>query len=175
MVRALAAGEQSSALPRLRAVEQITVADLESDELRRIVALWDKWRGGRAMPERRDIAMKDLGRHLNKISLIRVIDDGLDYEFRVIGDAHVEVYDSTFHGKRMSDVSALSGKIGKMLRTPFELVRTTRQAIAFRGLIGREFTHAHFSWFEACYLPFGNPETGVDHILNAAVYKPPGL
>ena len=168
-------GEQSTALPHLRAIEQIAVADLESEELGKIVALWDKWRGGRPMPERRDIAMKDLGRHLSKISLIRVIDDGLDYEFRVIGDAHVEVYDSTFQGKRMSDVSTVSRKIGKMLRTPFDMVHTTRQAIAFRGLIGREFTHAHFSWFEACYLPLGAPQAGVDHILNAAFYKPPGL
>ncbi|MGH6870884.1 MAG: PAS domain-containing protein [Rhizomicrobium sp.] len=174
MAQSPAVNDEAGAVPRLRAVEHIAISDIASEELRKIVALWDKWRGSRDMPSRGEINMKELGRHLSKVSLIRVIDGGADYEFRVIGDAHVEVYDGTFRGKRMSDVMAVSRKIGKHLRVPFDMVRVTGRPQAFRGLIGQEFAQAKFSWFSACYLPFGTPETGVDHILNAAIYKPPG-
>ncbi len=158
-------------LPEKTSVEAISLADVESPEVATIVAAWNKWRGLHAMPVRDRLAPRDLGRAAAHISLARVVDEGDDYEFRIIGDAHVQAYGTSYQNKSLRDVIDASPRFGKQLKASYDLVRNTGRAYAFRGLIGRDAPDAAFAWFETCYLPFG--EGGViDHILNAAVYAP---
>jgi len=170
MTKTLHLSASPLAPPRVSSAASIALTDIESGDLRDITELWHGWRGIRYLPSHTDMSVGQLGRHLPKVSLIRVIDGGTDYEFRVIGDTHVQIYGSTFQGKRMTDVIAVAPKVARFLKTPCDLVRTTRQPHAFRGVFGQE-PSASFGWFEACYLPFGDRIAGVDHILNAAVYK----
>ena len=156
--------------PEKSSVEAIALADVESAEVATVVAAWNKWRGLHAMPVRDRLIPRDLGRAAAHISLARVVDDGEDYEFRIIGDAHVQAYGTSYQNKSVRDVIAASPRFGKQLKASYDLVRTTGRAYAFRGLIGRDAPDTVFVWFETCYLPFGGDD--VDHILNAAVYAP---
>jgi hypothetical protein len=156
--------------PEKTSVEAISLADVESPEVATVVAAWNKWRGLHAMPPRERLSPGDLGRAAKHISLARVVGEGDDYEFRIIGDAHVQAYGTSYQNKSLRDVIAASPRFGKQLKASYDLVRTTGRAYAFRGLIGRDAPDAAFAWFETCYLPLG--EDGVDHILNAAVYAP---
>jgi hypothetical protein len=92
----------------------------------------------------------------------------MDNEFRIIGDAHVQAYGTSYQNKRVSDVIAAEPRFGKQLKAAYDLVCITKRPYAFRGTLGYEIQDAHFAWYETCYLPFGAGE--VDHILNAAVY-----
>jgi len=157
-------------IPEKTSVEAIALADVESPEVATIVAAWNKWRGLHAMPGRERLEPRDLGRAAAHISLARVVGEGEDYEFRIIGDAHVQAYGTSYQNKSLLDVIAASPRFGKQLKASYDLVRTTGRAYAFRGLIGRDVPDAAFAWFETCYLPFG--ADSVDHILNAAVYAP---
>ena len=157
--------------PEKTSVEAIALADIESPEVATVVAAWNRWRGLHGMPARERLSPRDLGRAASHISLARVVNDGGDYEFRIIGDVHVQAYGTSYQNKSLKDVIAVSPRFGKQLKASYDLVRTTGRAYAFRGLIGRDAPDAAFAWFETCYLPFG--EGGiVDHILNAAVYAP---
>jgi hypothetical protein len=152
-------------------VEAIALADIESEQVQAIVAAWQRLRGMHAMPKRDALSPRDLGHAAAHISLARVIADSDDYEFRIIGDAHVQAYGTSYQGRNVSDVIAQSPRFGRQLKASYDLVRTIRRPYAFRGFIGRDVADARFVWFETAYLPFGDDDT-VDHILNAAVYRP---
>ena len=154
--------------PEKTSVEAIALADIESPEVATITAAWNKWRGLHSMPARERLTLRDLKGAAAHISLASVA--GEDYEFRIIGDAHVQAYGTSYQNKRLSNVIAASPRFGKQLKASYDLVRSTHRAYAFRGLIGRDAPDATFAWFETCYLPFGTD--AVDHILNAAVYAP---
>ncbi|HEX2592067.1 MAG TPA: hypothetical protein VHL34_11265 [Rhizomicrobium sp.] len=149
-------------------VEMIPISEVESSAVQRAVATWKKWRGMHAMPSRDKISLRDLGPATRHVSLARVVDDGADYEFRVIGDAHVQAYGTNYQNKRISDVIAVDARFGRQLKASYDLVRITRRPCAFRGTLGYEIQDAHFAWYETCYLPLGDGV--VDHIINAAVY-----
>jgi hypothetical protein len=107
---------------------------------------------------------------MTNVSLVRVLDGGEDYEFRIIGDAHLRAYGSNYMGKHMRDIIAVAPKFGRLLRASFDLVRTTGRPHAFRGLVGYDTPDSRFSAFETCYLPFGEGPAAVDYIMNAASY-----
>jgi hypothetical protein len=157
--------------PEKTSVEPIALADIESPEVATIVAAWNKWRGMHAMPAREKLSLRDFGRAASHISLARALNEGEDYEFRIIGDAHVRAYGTSYQNKSLKDVIIASPRFGKQLKASYDLVRNTGRAYSFRGLIGRDAPDAAFAWFETCYLPF-EINGIVDHILNAAVYAP---
>ena len=156
-------GEKSS-------VEPISLSDIESDEVGTIVGAWQKWRGFHALPVREALVPRDLGRFMAHVSLVRVVDDGADYEFRIIGDAHLQAYATNYTGRHVRDVCESAPKFGRLLKASYDLVRTTGRPYAFRGIVGYDAPDARFSWFETCYLPFGPGREAVDYIMNAASY-----
>jgi hypothetical protein len=155
--------------PAKSTVATIALADAESDVVRHVIHAWRKWCGFSAMPERPKIVPRDLGPALSHISLVRVIDHS-DYEFSIVGDAHVEAYGS-YQGRRVSDVIDAAPRFGRQLKASYDLVRDTGRPICFRGAIGHDVPDTRFEWFETAYLPIGSAGTGVDHILNAAIYS----
>ena len=90
---------------------------------------------------------------------------------RIIGDAHAEAYGWNGKGIRISQVIAAAPEMGAMLKDSYDLVRGLCVPIGFRGILGRDITHARFDWFETLYLPLGYPGA-VDHVLNASAYRP---
>src|SRR5580658_663698 len=89
--------------PEKTSVEAIALADVESPEVATVVGVWNKWRGLHAMPLRERLSPRDLGRAASHISLARVVDEGEDYEFRIIGDAHVQAYGTSYQNKSLLD------------------------------------------------------------------------
>lgn len=153
-------------------VEVIALEEIESPEIQTAIAAWRKWCGFHAMPPRERLSMRDLGSSAANISLARVLDGGDDYEFRIIGDAHVQAYGTSYQNRRVSDVVRAAPRFGKQLKASYDYVRISRHPFSVRGLVGRDTPDAGFAWFETCYLPFGDAKDGVDHIPNVAVYKP---
>lgn len=108
------------------------------------------------------------------ISLVRVLPDRNDYEFRVIGDAHIQAYGFNFQSRRMSEAVAMAPRFGKILKASYDMVCAMRRPYAFRGLIGCDIPELRFVRFETCYLPFGPSPDEADHVMNVAVYEPRG-
>jgi hypothetical protein len=162
------------ALPEKSSVVPIAFENIESARVRMVYEAWLHWRGLRPMPTRNEIALRDLGNAAANISLVHVMPQQSDYEFRIIGDAHIQAYSLNFQGKRMSDVLAFSPRHGKILKASYDMVCAMRRPYAFRGIIGRDAPKATFIRFETCYLPLGPSPDEVDYVMNAAFYTPRG-
>lgn len=154
--------------PGKPSIEVIALGDIECPEVLATVAAWRKWRGLHATPPREKLVLRDLGIAAAHISLTRVLDNGEDYEFVLIGEAHAQAYGTSYQHKNLSDVLHDAPRIGKQLKASYDFVRISRQPFTVRGQIGYDATDTGFAWFETCYLPFGSGD--VDHILNTAVY-----
>ncbi|HWA30849.1 MAG TPA: hypothetical protein VG867_07115 [Rhizomicrobium sp.] len=161
-------------LPEKSSVIPIEIAKIESQRVRAVHDAWERWRGSRLMPARNDIALRDLGNAAVNISLVKVSPDRSDYEFRVIGDAHIQAYGLNFQGRKMSEAIAMAPRFGKILKASYDMICAMRRPYAFRGLIGRDIPELRFVWFETCYFPFGPSPDEVDHVMNVAVYQPRG-
>ncbi len=157
-------------VPETSSVSIVSLAELESDELRHITAAWSRLKDGRLMPAREEVGPRAFGSYARNVSLIRAIEGGEDYEFRVVGDAHVQAYGASPH-KYVSEVIASAPDYGTRLKLSYDYVRMSGQPLAFRGLMGRDLPDSRFVWFEAAYLPLG-ADGKVDHILTVAVYAP---
>ena len=161
-------------LPERGSVIPIAFTDIESERVRAVYQAWDRWREARSMPTRNEIVMRDLGNAAANISLVHVLPEESDYEFRVIGAAHVQAYDLNLQGRRMSDALAFSPRFGKILKSSYDMVCAMRRPYAFRGIIGKDAPNARFVRFETCYLPLGPSPDKVDYVMNAAFYTPRG-
>jgi hypothetical protein len=161
-------------LPEKSSVVPIAFEDIKSERVRTVYEAWLRWRGARPMPTRHEIALRDVGNAAANISLVHVLPQESDYEFRVIGDAHIQAYGVNFQDKRMSDALNFAPRHGKILKASYDMICAMRRPYAFRGIVGRDAPKARFVWFETCYLPLGPSPDEVDYIMNAAVYGPRG-
>jgi hypothetical protein len=166
--------EPERCVPAQSSVAPVALDDIQSERVRVVYQAWERWRGGRTMPTRNEIMLRELGNAAANISLVRALPQENDYEFRVIGDAHIQAYGLNYQGKRMSDVLKFSPRYGKLLKSTYDMICAVRRPYAFRGTIGLDAPDINFVWFETCYLPLGPSPDEVDYVLNAACYQPRG-
>jgi hypothetical protein len=158
-------------IPEKTAIVRARPDEFESPEIRGVFAMWNERRGERPMPTREEVLPRPLAKYLRNVSLVRALVETQDYEMRIIGDAHAEAYGWNGQGMRLSQLRTAAPEMTQMLKDSYDLVRTFRLPIGFRGILGRDITHARFDWFETLYLPLGSGGV-VDHILNVAAYRP---
>lgn len=121
------------------------------------------------MPRREDMTPRDFAGLLRNAALLKVVDNGQDFEFRIVGDAHIEAHGIDVLGKRLPALDAFSPGYGEALRAVCTRVRDHARPSALRGWFGpRKDPHGSLQ-HESVFLPFGNgPMT--DHILIVSVY-----
>jgi len=107
---------------------------------------------------------------LRNVTLLRVIDGGRDYEYRVVGDAYVMAHGISFQGRRWSETEALSPGHYAAIKPVYDSVVRSGEPVATRGWIERGAHTDERVYCEYVYLPLGTEETGVDHIMAVAVY-----
>jgi hypothetical protein len=122
------------------------------------------------MPSRNDLVPRAIGRYLRTVNLIRVLQLERDYEFRVVGDAHVEAYGRRIQGRLLSEIAPEAPAFANLLRRSLDLAVMTRIPIAFRVVFAQAHDDARFSRLETLYAPMANANGPVDYILNACVY-----
>ena len=157
--------------PKNTLIVEITPDQVESTEVRAVFAIWQQHKGSRAMPSRDEVLPRPLGKLLRTISLVRVMPETNDYELRIVGDAHVQAYGTNSQGMTLSDITTASPEFVAALKYSYDLVCARRAPIGYRGIMGRDLSHARFDWFETLYLPLG-VDGDVEFILNASVYQP---
>jgi hypothetical protein len=159
--------------PRVSSVSRIAAQDLSSHVISGIFAVWKSHAGDRDMPTRDHVLPKPMAAYMRHISLLRWLPEDDDYEFRFVGDAHVQAYAAASPpGLRMSTVIAGRPEFGNELKRSFDVAREQRAPLALRGFIGTEFADARFVWFETLYLPLRGNDDAVEYVMNAAVYQP---
>jgi hypothetical protein len=159
-------------LPAESSGEIIAIDQFEAAPVRAGIAYWRRLSGTRRFPAKTEIVPRALGALLNNVILIRVLEDGADYEYRIVGDALVLGFNENFAGRRVSDIIASAPKFGLGLRLLYETVRTSGEPLGYRGRVGRDLKDAKFDSHENVLLPFGPGERAVDHLLVVSAIGP---
>ena len=145
---------------------------VENAITRTAAAYWRTLRGMRKLPARADLAPRDMRAILSNVVLLRVIDGGRDYEYRIAGETFVWAYNAQFRGLFLSDVEAVNPEHGHRMRALYDHIRQTAEPLGVQGWIGRNLPQARFVYHETVLLPFGDDGLQVDHILIASFFVP---
>ena len=155
--------------PESSSIEIVSPETLDSGPVSMGVRYWNALRGERPYPARGELVPAKMAKFLRNTVLVQVIDGGADYEYRVVGDAHVQAHGFNFRHMRLKQIEAT--RIDFSTRATYGHVRTTGVALAVRGWVGRHEPHSRFSYHETAFLPLG--ENGVvDHLLIVTAYVP---
>jgi hypothetical protein len=105
---------------------------------------------------------------MRNVTLLRVVDGGRDYEYRIVGDAYVLAHGVSFQGKCWSDTALLSPGYKAYIKPIYDKIVQDEEPIATRGWIERGAGGSGTVYSEYVFLPLGHAK--VDHILIIAVY-----
>lgn len=87
----------------LRSPEQLLPGDAP-DDLRRCLAYWIAKAGDRAMPSFSDIDPVEIPWALSRVYVVRVVDGGTDFYYRLVGEMVRERHGVAMAGKRPGDL-----------------------------------------------------------------------
>jgi hypothetical protein len=153
-------------IPDTSSGEIVHFTRLEAAVPQRAATRWKALAGARRFPCVPDGVLETIS---HNAILVRVLDDGNDYEYRSVGDALVSGFGEDFSGRRLSDIIASTPRFGIGLKMLYEMVRSSGEALYYRGWVGADMPGAHFVYYESAVLPFGQDEDRVDHILVASM------
>jgi hypothetical protein len=148
----------------------IALSEINSPILQDGIALWRKLCGAGKYPAREDVTPRLLKGLLRNTSLLRVIEGGRDYEYRIVGDAFVQAHGRSYQGMLWSETATLSRGYHDRIKPVYDHVVQTGEPLATRGWIERGDGSSEKIYSEYVFLPLG--KTAVDHILIFAVYLP---
>lgn len=131
--------------------------DAMAARLEPVHAIWHEKRGMCRFPSRQAITARDIKPYLKHVTLMRVLDGGRDFEYRIIGDAHVQAFGRNFQGRKGSDFPQLA-VLGELAHRPVVDDGTPR-LLEYR----LKFKDMPLYRRETLFLPLG--EDVVDHIL----------
>lgn len=145
----------------------IGLDEVESPAVRMGIGYWCRLCQGRPYPLRTEIVPRDIRGVLRDTLLIRVLPQ--DYEFRIVGDAHVIAYGFSMLSRKLSEIGELTAEHRTALRKIYDQVRETGAATALRSWVTRSGRDMPRTFSESAFLPLG--ETQVDHILAFSTYS----
>lgn len=150
----------------------IAIGDVESPIVRAGIDYWLKVRGDRKFPTREDVSPRAIADLLRHVVLVKVIDGGTDYEYRIVGDAHVVAHGFCMQGKKLSQMDEHAPGYGPVLKDLYDNPVRRRGPLAIRGWLSKGEEAFEFVYSESVFLPLGPNDDTVDHVINFAVYVP---
>ena len=146
---------------------------LEPPLLRAVFEYWQRKRGGRRMPARRDVDPQELSAHLPHLFLMDVVGD--DFRYRLLGSAITERYGRDGTGQLVSEAYAELPEIREWYLTVLRAFVSGKRPILTSAPM--RAVQKEFILVQALHLPLSDDDCGVNMILGAAhfaVQKPPG-
>ena len=150
----------------------IALDAIESPIVRQGIEYWRRLKGARSYPARQDLTPREMAPLLRNIVILRLLDGGADYEYRIVGDAHVISHGFTMQGLHVSDVDKYSPGYSPVLKSLYDRAVRRRDVYAFRGWMERGEKNKKYIYSESAFMPMGPDETTIDHVLNFSVYTP---
>ncbi len=123
------------------------------------------------MPARKDLNLRKIGAFLRNMALVRVIGGGEDFEYRIVGDAHVTAFRIHLQNRTLCEIEREAPVAAEGFRTLYQKVVATRSPLALRIHVIAQPVHTTFRCAEAVLLPFGDSNGGVDHVATFSCYQ----
>ena len=152
-------------VPETSSGEIVDFSQLEAAAVQGAIARWNAQKSARRFPVAPDGVLETVP---HNAIVVRVLEDGSDYEYCSVGDALVAGFGEDFSGRRLSDIIVTTPRFGLGLKMLYEMVRSGGEPLYYRGWVGADMPGAQFVYYESAVLPFGRDEARVDHILVAS-------
>jgi hypothetical protein len=165
------AGAQDRRFPGLTAIDFVPVTELQQRAVRLGFDYWQRQRGSRKFPARSQIRPNEIAPALSHFSLIKVWDGGSDFEVRIAGDAMNYAYRAPLNGRLMSDIATDLPQMASRWRRIFGEIIETGAPLAVRTRAGHDLPETNFTDSEAVFLPLGESDDVVDHMLLFAQHE----
>ncbi len=135
----------------------VPLDEIENAVTRTALNYWHMLRRGRKMPARSELSPRDMRAILHNIVLIRVIDGGRDYEYRIVGGVFAWAYDLNFQGMFLTpDRKHRARGTARACACCTSTSAPTANRSALHGWVGRDVTDCPFVYYESVVLPFGD-------------------
>ncbi|MBV8978622.1 MAG: PAS domain-containing protein [Alphaproteobacteria bacterium] len=160
---------QARSAPRneTRSRNAIALDEIEHPMVRKALEVWNTARGGRAMPAKADLGPRALLPVLKNTALLKVIDGGEEFVFRIVGDQIRVQQGVAVQGKTMSEIDEMLPGHGSLLRRIYRGAVAARAPLAFRGWYLRPADQHPFC-HEVVILPVSEDGETVDHLFVVA-------
>ena len=156
----------------ITSVHPIALDELENPIVKQGIDYWLSLRRGRPYPARKDLSPRDMIALLRNVVLVKVIDNGEDFEYRIVGEAQDQAYGWRLQGRRISQIAAEWPAYGHHVLGSYRHVRENRVPLCVRARIGSDFPYLKFVYCEHAVLPLGDDDSAVDHLLIFSAYIP---
>jgi hypothetical protein len=153
--------------------ERISLNEIQSPVVKQGANYWTRLRATRRFPSRDKVHPRDIASILPHTHLIKVLDGGDDFLFRIAGDSQVQALKIAFVGKRLSELMPESIEYGLVMKGLLGFVAQFGEPAIIRGQMGPGFSHVNFVYCETAFLPLGERDDTVDHILGFSAYVAP--
>jgi hypothetical protein len=160
--------------PEITSLEALSLDDLENTLLRKAVAYWRSLCRDRRFPAWDDVDPRDLVPLRHHLIVLKVIDGGADFEYRVVGEMQRRAYVHPYVGRRISQPANRS-PYNAWFFAGYQYIQKSGTPFALRGWAGKDFTDSTFAYFETLALPLGPNDGQVDHIMVFSAYAPRDL
>jgi hypothetical protein len=148
----------------------ISLDMVEAPAVRAGIGYWKRLCGQRKFPSRSEVTPRDILGLLRNAVLLRVLDGGAEYEYRIVGDAHVIAHGFSAQGLTLSQLGIIAPGYETILKSLYDYPVRKGVPLALRGWISRG--ESEFIYSESVFLPLGPDDVTVDHVLNFSVYVP---
>jgi hypothetical protein len=152
--------------PETSAVSFVAAEELRGRKLQRGYEYWRSLRGERRFPAREELQPRAIAGVLSNMVLIKVIDGGADYQFRIVGDHAGQGFDTPLRDRALSEVAADLPQAAANWRQMIDRVVTSGEPVAARVSVGRDAAYANYTDAEVVYLPLGNADNDVNFVLS---------
>lgn len=157
---------------RTNNVATCAIEDVSDPYVKAGAAYWRSLCGQRKFPARGELTLRGMAAFLPHVIIIRVDDNGADYEYCYVGEAQRQAYGMPLKGIRLTQIEAATPQLGALVRSVFEQVRSSQVPLVVRGRIYSELANDKRRFHETIWMPLGDSETCVDHLLMIGVQVP---
>lgn len=161
----------NDSFPETTVFEFIPLAAVCSPILRVGIDHWEAIRAPRQFPPRSALRPRAIAPAMANMVLMKVFDNGADFEFCIVGDAATQSFSVTRQGRRLSEIAVQEPYQAMRLMSLYRCCVENRTPIAVRSTMGHDATAANFTHLEAVVLPLGPNDQVVDHLLGFGLYE----
>lgn len=149
--------------------QRIDLDELSGAVARRGFDYWTQLRGTRRLVPRSEIRPRAIAQILRNTLIVRVLGEGDDFEYRVAGDAVIQLHGPWLPNSTTADLDKHFSGYGRLVKRVYLHVFRSGEPLALRGEVLRQprnengigtlFKH------ETVFVPLGETDNAVDHIM----------
>ena len=161
----MSASIQIQQYPETTMIETFAPEDLRSPQLRLGYDHWRSLCGARRFPSRDEIKPRDIASALSNMVLVKVLGEGEDLQFRIVGYHASRGYHIDFTNRLLSEIASVLPRASRNWAGICRQIIASGAPLGVRVHSGFDAPEVNFTEAESVFLPLGTTDDRVDHVM----------